>query len=176
MSAIEHCRTSAVGGHVERYEDCAHTRLAYNSRRNRYCPRREAAARQWPKDREADRLPVSCYHVVFTVPAAIAQIAFQNKAAVCDLLFKAAAETLTTIAADPKHPGARIGLTAVLHTWGSALTPSSSCPHHRSRRRPVAGRIALDRLQKRLLPVGARPLAPVPTAPSSTSGQFGSRQ
>ncbi|HUO54147.1 MAG TPA: transposase zinc-binding domain-containing protein, partial [Rhodoblastus sp.] len=107
MSAIEHCRTSAVGGHVERYEDCAHTRLAYNSRRNRYCPRREAAARQWPKDREADRLPVSCYHVVFTVPAAIAQIAFQNKAAVCDLLFKAAAETLTTIAADPKHPGAR---------------------------------------------------------------------
>jgi hypothetical protein len=123
MSAIEHCRTSALGGHVERCEDCAHTRIAYNSCRNRHCPKcQAAAARQWLEDREADLLPVPYYHVVFTVPAAIAQIAFQNKAAVYDLLFKAAAETLTTIAADPKHLGARIGLTAVLHTWGAALT------------------------------------------------------
>ena len=123
MSAIEHCRTSALGGHVERCEDCAHTRISYNSCRNRHCPKcQAAAARKWLEDREADLLPVSYFHVVFTVPAAIATIAFQNKAAVYDLLFKAAAETLTTIAADPKHLGARIGLTAVLHTWGSALT------------------------------------------------------
>ncbi len=123
MSAIEHCRTAALGGHVERCEDCAHTRIAYNSCRNRHCPKcQAAAARQWLENREADLLPVPYYHVVFTVPAAIAQIAFQNKAAVYDLLFKAAAETLTIIAADPKHLGARIGLTAVLHTWGSALT------------------------------------------------------
>jgi hypothetical protein len=123
MSAIEHCRTSALGGHVERCEDCAHTRISYNSCRNRHCPKcQAAAARKWLEDREADLLPVSYFHVVFTVPAAIAQIAFQNKAAVYDLLFKAAAETLTTIAADPKHLGARIGITSVLHTWGSALT------------------------------------------------------
>ena len=123
MSAIETCRTAALGGHVERCEDCAHTRIAYNSCRNRHCPKcQAAAARQWLEDREAELLPVPYFHVVFTLPAAIAAIAFQNKAAVYDLLFKAAAETLTTIAADPKHLGARIGLTAVLHTWGSALT------------------------------------------------------
>src|SRR5512137_655414 len=104
MSAIEHCRTSALGGHVERCEDCAHTRISYNSCRNRHCPKcQAAAARKWLEDREADLLPVSYFHVVFTVPAAIATIAFQNKAAVYDLLFKAAAETLTTIAADPKR-------------------------------------------------------------------------
>ncbi len=123
MSAIETCRTAALGGHVERCEDCAHKRIAYNSCRNRHCPKcQAAAARQWLEDREAELLPVPYYHVVFTLPAAIGAIAFQNKAAVYDLLFKAAAETLTTIAADPKHLGARIGLTAVLHTWGSALT------------------------------------------------------
>jgi hypothetical protein len=123
MSAIESCRTSALGGHVERCEDCAHTRVAYNSCRNRHCPKcQAAAARQWLEDREAELLPVPYYHVVFTLPAPIGAIAFQNKAAVYDLLFRTAAETLTTIAADPKHLGARIGLTAVLHTWGSALT------------------------------------------------------
>jgi len=123
MSAIQTCRTAALGGHVERCEDCAHTRIAYNSCRNRHCPKcQAAAARQWLAEREAELLPVPYFHVVFTVPAAIAAIAFQNKAAVYDLLFKTAAETLTTIAADPKHLGARIGLTAVLHTWGSALT------------------------------------------------------
>src|SRR6202142_1391098 len=123
MSAIETCRTSALGGHVERCEDCAHERIAYNSCRNRHCPKCQgAAARQWLAEREAELLPVPNYHVVFTLPAAIGAIAFQNKAAVYDLLFKTAAETLTTIAADPKHLGARVGLTAVLHTWGSALT------------------------------------------------------
>jgi hypothetical protein len=123
MSAIDTCRTAALGGHVERCEDCAHERIAYNSCRNRHCPKcQAAAARRWLEDREAELLPVPYYHVVFTLPAAIDAIAFQNKAAVYDLLFRTAAETLTTIAADPKHLGARIGLTAVLHTWGSALT------------------------------------------------------
>jgi len=123
MSAIESCRTAALGGHVERCEDCAHERVAYNSCRNRHCPKCQgAAARQWLEQREAELLPVPHYHVVFTLPAAIGAIAFHNKAAVYDLLFRTAAETLVTIAADPKHLGARIGLTAVLHTWGSALT------------------------------------------------------
>ena len=123
MSAIETCRTSVLGGHVERCEDCAHERVAYNSCRNRHCPKCQgAAARQWLAEREAELLPVAYYHVVFTLPAAIGAIAFHNKTAVYDLLFRTAAETLITIAADPKHLGARIGLTAVLHTWGSALT------------------------------------------------------
>ena len=123
MSAIESCRTAALGGHVERCEDCAHERVAYNSCRNRHCPKCQgAAARQWLAEREAELLPVPYYHVVFTLPAAIGALAFANKAVVYDLLFRTAAETLTTIAADPKHLGARIGLTAVLHTWGSALT------------------------------------------------------
>jgi hypothetical protein len=123
MSAIESCRTAALGGHVERCEDCAHTRIAYNSCRNRHCPKCQgAAAKQWLAEREADLLPAPYYHVVFTLPAPIADIAYQNKAAIYDLLFKASAETLITIAADPKHLGARIGLTSVLHSWGSAMT------------------------------------------------------
>jgi hypothetical protein len=123
MSAIESCRTAALGGHVERCEDCSHVRIAYNSCRNRHCPRCQAiAAKEWLADREAELLPVPYYHVVFTLPAAIGDIAYQNKAVIYGILFKAAAETLITIAADPKHLGARIGLTAVLHTWGSALT------------------------------------------------------
>jgi Putative transposase/Transposase zinc-binding domain len=123
MSAIERCRTAALGGHVARCEECDHTHIAYNSCRNRHCPKCQGAAAQaWLADREAELLPVPYYHVVFTLPAPIADIAYQNKAAIYALLFKAAAETLLTIAADPKHLGARIGLTAVLHTWGSALT------------------------------------------------------
>src|ERR1700723_2756254 len=123
MTAIEICRTEALGGHVERCEDCALTRVAYNSCRNRHCPKCQgAAARQWLAEREPELLPVPYYHIVFTLPAAIRALAFANKAVVYDLLFKKAAETLITIAADPKHLGARIGLTAVLHTWGSALT------------------------------------------------------
>jgi hypothetical protein len=123
MAAIEQCRTAALGGHVEACHGCGHTRIAYNSCRNRHCPKCQgAAARAWLAARETDLLPVDYFHVVFTVPAEVAQIAFQNKAAVYDLLFRAASETMLTIAADPKHFGARIGLTAVLHTWGSALT------------------------------------------------------
>jgi hypothetical protein len=123
MSAIEHCRTAAMGGHVEACEDCGHRRIAYNSCRNRHCPKCQgAAARAWLAEREADLLPVGYFHVVFTLPAEAADIAFQNKAAVYDLLFRAASETMLTIAADPRHLGARIGITAVLHTWGSAMT------------------------------------------------------
>jgi hypothetical protein len=123
MSAIETCRTAALGGHVARCEKCAHTHIAYNSCRNRHCPKCQgAAAKKWLADREAELLPVPYYHVVFTLPAPIGDIAYQNKAVIYDILFKAAAETLIAIAADPKHLGARVGLTAVLHTWGSALT------------------------------------------------------
>jgi len=123
MSAIENCRTAALGGHVARCEDCAYTTIAYNSCRNRHCPKCQgAAAKEWLADREADLLPVPYYHVVFTLPAPIADIAYQNKAVVYDLLFKVSAETMLTIAAGPKHLGARIGITSVLHTWGSAMT------------------------------------------------------
>src|SRR5271168_5327982 len=123
MSAIEGCRTAALGGHVARCEKCRHTLIAYNSCRNRHCPKCQGlAAKEWLAEREAELLPVPYYHVVFTLPAAIGDIAYHNKAAIYDILFKAAAETLTTIAADPKHLGARIGFTAVLHSWGSALT------------------------------------------------------
>jgi hypothetical protein len=123
MSAIESCRTGALGGHVARCEDCAHTHIAYNSCRNRHCPKCQAmAAKEWLAARAAELLPVPYYHVVFTLPAAVADIAYQNKAVIYGILFKAAAETLITIAADPKHLGARIGITAVLHSWGSALT------------------------------------------------------
>jgi hypothetical protein len=123
MSAIEHCRSAALGGHVERCEDCGHSRIAYNSCRNRHCPKCQgAAARDWFAAREADLLPVGYFHLVFTLPAEIAPIAYQNKSVIYDLLFRTSSETLLTIAADPKHLGARIGITAVLHTWGSAMT------------------------------------------------------
>jgi hypothetical protein len=123
MSAIERCRTAALGGHVARCQECGHIHVAYNSCRNRHCPKCQgAAAKAWLADREAELLPVPYYHVVFTLPAPVADIAYQNKAAIYAILFKATAATLLTIAADPKHLGARVGLTAVLHTWGSALT------------------------------------------------------
>jgi hypothetical protein len=125
MSAIENCRTAALGGHVARCEneECGHTQIAYNSCRNRHCPKCQgAAAREWLAEREKELLPVPYFHVVFTLPAKIADIAYQNKAAIYGILFKASAETMTTIAADPKHLGARIGFLSVLHTWGSALT------------------------------------------------------
>jgi hypothetical protein len=123
MSAIERCRTAALGGHVARCEECAHTQIAYNSCRNRHCPKCQgAAAKDWLAEREAELLPVPYFHVVFTLPAAIADITYQNKAVTYDLLFKASAETTITIAADDKHLGARIGITSVLHTWDSAMT------------------------------------------------------
>jgi hypothetical protein len=123
MSAIENCRTAVLGGHVARCEDCSHTQIAYNSCRNRHCPKCQgAAAKQWLAEREAELLPVAYYHMVFTLPAPISAIAYQNKAVIYDILFKASAEALTMIAADPKHLGARVGVTSVLHTWGSAMT------------------------------------------------------
>jgi len=131
MSAIERCRTVALGGHVARCEDCSHTVIAYNSCRNRHCPKCQgAAAKQWLTEREAELLPIGYFHLVFTLPGPIADIAYQNKAAIYDLLFTASAEAAITIAADPKRLGARIGITAVLHTWGSAMTqnPHSGYP------------------------------------------------
>ena len=123
MSAIEQCRSAALGGHVERCQDCGHSRIAYNSCRNRHCPKCQgAAAKDWLAAREADLLRVSYFHVVFTLPAEIAPIAYQNKTVVYDLLLRTAAETLLTIAADPRHLGARVGATAVLHSWGSTMT------------------------------------------------------
>ncbi len=123
MAAIEHCRSAALGGHVERCEDCGFQRIAYNSCRNRHCPKCQgAAAKDWLAARQADLLPVGYFHLVFTLPAELAPIAYQNKAVLYDLLFRTAAETLLTIAVDPKHLGARIGATAVLHSWGSAMT------------------------------------------------------
>ena len=167
MSAIESCRTAALGGHVARCEDCAHEVIAYNSCRNRHCPKCQgAAAKRWLAEREAELLPVPYYHVVFTLPAAIGDIAYQNKAVIYDLLFKASAETMITIAADPKHLGARIGVTSVLHTWGSALT------HHPHVHMIVpGGGVSLDGeswvvLPAGLLPAGARALAAVPPAVS----------
>src|SRR6516165_7831441 len=123
MSAIERCRTAALGGHVLRCENCSHTAISYSSCRNRHCPKCQgAAAQEWLAEREAELLPVPYFHVVFTLPAQIAKIAYQNKAVIYDLLFKASSEAMLTIAADPKHLGARIGILSVLHTWGSALT------------------------------------------------------
>lgn len=123
MSAIENCRTAALGGHVLRCENCAHIEIAYNSCRNRHCPKcQAAAAKEWLAKREAELLPVPYFHVVFTLPARIADIAYQNKAVIYDLLLKLSAETLITIAADPKRLGVRIGFVSVLHSWGSALT------------------------------------------------------
>ena len=125
MSAIERCRTAALGGHVARCENaaCGHTHIAFNSCRNRHCPKCQAAAsRRWLADREAELLPVPYFHVVYTLPSKLRDIAYQNKRVVYDLLMKAAAETTLAIAANPRRLGARIGITAVLHTWGSTLT------------------------------------------------------
>src|ERR1700675_2270583 len=123
MSAIVACRTEALDGHMEACDACGMTRIAYNSCRNRHCPKCQGKARaEWLAAREADLLPVPYFHVVFTLPAQVAAIAFQNKAVVYAILFKAAAEAMTTLAANPRRLGAEIGVVAVLHTWGQALT------------------------------------------------------
>jgi hypothetical protein len=125
MSAIERCRTAALGGHVARCEngDCGHTTISFNSCRNRHCPKCQGSvARKWLAEREAELLPVPYFHVVYTLPGQLRDVAYQNKRVVYDLLMKAAAETTLEIAADPKRLGARIGITAVLHTWGSAMS------------------------------------------------------
>src|SRR6201986_4114592 len=119
MTAIESCRTAALGGHVEQCGDCGHQRVSYNSCRNRNCPKCQGLARaQWLEDRQAELLDAPYFHVVFTVPDEIAVIAFQNQGVICDIFFGVVSETLTRIAADPKHLGAEIGFLAVLHTWG----------------------------------------------------------
>ena len=123
MSAIERCRTAALGGHVARCEDCAHEHIAYNSCRNRHCPKCQAgAAKAWLAAREAELLPVRYFHLVFTLPKPVADIALQNKREIYNLLMRASADTVLKIASDPKHLGARVGITSVLHTWGSAMT------------------------------------------------------
>ena len=123
MSAIERCRTAELGGHVTRCEDRAHEHIAYNSCRNRHCPKCQAgAAKAWLAAREAELLPVRYFHLVFTLPKPIADIAHQNKREIYNLLMRASANTVIKIAADPKHLGARVGITSVLHTWGSAMT------------------------------------------------------
>ncbi len=123
MSAIEACRTDALGGHVAACSKCSHQHIAYNSCKNRHCPKCQGpAARDWMAARAEDLLPVEYFHVVFTMPAEIARNAYWNKKAVYGLLFKASAETVLTLADDPKHLGARVGMTSILHTWGSALT------------------------------------------------------
>ena len=123
MSAIETCRSAALGGHVLRCQSCHHQQIAYNSCRNRHCPKCQGStAHRWLEARQADLLPVEYYHLVFTLPAPISDLAYSNKSVIYTILFKAAAKTLQTIAADPKHLGARLGITLVLHTWGSAMT------------------------------------------------------
>jgi hypothetical protein len=123
MSAIESCRTAALGGHVSACRKCGHTHIAYNSCRNRHCPKCQGkAAKDWLAARQAELLPVPYYHLVFTIPAALSDIAYQNKAVIYDILFKASAKTVTTIAGDARHLGARVGMISVLHTWGSAMS------------------------------------------------------
>src|SRR3979490_3256477 len=129
MSAIESCRTAALGGHVMRCEDCLHTQIAYNSCRNRHCPKCQGSqALAWMKQRKSELLDVPYFHVVYTLPSELRDIAYQNKRGIYDLLRKAAAETTLAIASDPKRLGARIGVTAVLHSWGSALTHHPHVP------------------------------------------------
>ncbi len=179
MSAIEQCRSAALGGHVLRCEGCGEVEIAYNSCRNRHCPKCQGnAARRWLAAREADLLPVPYYHVVFTLPAPVSRIAYTNKAVLYGLLFDVAAETLRRIAADPKHLGAQIGATLVLHTWGSALT------HHPHVHGIVpGGGLSPDgaawvacRPGFFLLPAGAGALAPVPAALPRRTRQSPSRR
>jgi hypothetical protein len=163
MSAIELCRTAALGGHTEACAECGLVRCAYNSCRNRHCPKCQGRARsEWLAARQAELLPVSYFRVVFTLPAPVAEIAFHNKATVYAILFRTAAETLRTIAADPKHLGAEIGFLAVLHTWGQNLHHHPHVHLCRAGRRAVARRDALGRLPPGVLPAGACPLPALP--------------
>ena len=144
MSAIERCRTAVFGGHMARCEDCGHEHISYNTCRNRHCPKCQAgAAKAWLAAREADLLPVRYFYLVFTLPKPIADIARTNKREICNLLMRASAETVIRIVADPKHLGARVGITSVLHTWGSAMT------HHPHVHMIVlGGGLSVDRAQR----------------------------
>ena len=140
MSAIESCRTAALGGHVARCEDCAHTTIAYNSCRNRHCPKCQgAAAREWMAAREAELLPIPYFHVVFTLPSAVGDIAYQNKAVIYDLLFKASSETMLTIAADPEAPRSPHRHHVGIAQLGLGNDPSSACAHDRAGRWALHG-------------------------------------
>ena len=172
MSAIERCRTAALGGHIARCTDCAHEHIAYNSCRNRHCPKCQAgAAKAWLAAREAELLPVLYFHLVFTLPKPIADIAHQNKREIYNLLMRASADTVVKIAADPKHLGAKVGITSVLHTWGSAMT------HHPHVHMIVPGGGAfkgwfkMDRQPQELLPVCPRSIPLVSAAHSGRAGQ-----
>ena len=181
MSAIERCRTAALGGHVARCEDCQHTIVAYNSCRNRHCPKCQgSAARDWLAEREAELLPVGYFHLVFTLPAPIADIAYQNKRVIYGLLLKASAKTMLTIAADPKHLGAKIAITSVLHTncnhlcaphMGIRHDAPSTRAHDRSGRRHLPGWQAMGAVAPHLLSASTRALAPVSTPFSPDAGQ-----
>ena len=174
MYAIERCRTAALGGHVARCDDCKHEHIAYNSGRNRHCPKcQSSAAKAWLTAREAELLPVRYFHLVFTLPKPIADIAHQNKRGIYNLLMRARADTVIKIAADPKHLDARVGIVSVLHTWGSAMThhllPGRACLHAREGPRPqdrsgrwlVAGSGKVGRLPQELLPVCWGPVSTV---------------
>ena len=172
MTAIEQCRTAALGGHVEQCDHCGHRRVWYNSCRNRHCPTCQSLARaEWLERRRADLLPTEYFHVVFTVPPAVAEVAAQNKAVVYGLLFRTVAQTLRTIAADPRHLGAEIGFFAVLHTWGQTLVhhPHLHCviPGGGPRQR----RQRLGRLPTRILPAGPGPLTLLPPRPARRAGR-----
>ena len=172
MGAITACRTAALGGHVEQCDDCGATRIAYNSCRNRHCPKCQGLARaQWLADRQAELLPVPYFHVVFTLPAPVGEIAFQNKAVVYAILFRAAAETLTTIAADPQASRRQARHDHGSPHLGPDPAPSSARPLRRARRRALARRHPLGRLSPRLLPAGARALAAVPPAVLAGAGE-----
>jgi hypothetical protein len=163
MSAIERCRTVALGGHVARCEGCAHTVIAYNSCRNRHCPKCQgAAAREWLEEREDELLPAPYFHVVYTLPGPIADIAYQNKAVIYDILFKASAETMITIAADPNPPGRtdRHNLRAAHLGLGNDASPARA--HDRTGRRAVRGRHEVDRLPAELLLGRPRAVTAVP--------------
>jgi hypothetical protein len=166
MSAIEACRTADLGGHVARCEDCGYTAIGYNSCRNRHCPKCQGSqAREWLEARKSELLEAPYFHVVFTLPPRIAAIAFQNKALIYDLLFKASSETVLTIAADPKRFGVKIGFTSVLHTWGSAMT------HHPHVHMIVpGGGVSLD--GTRWLTGTADYLLPVPVLASMFRGKM----
>ena len=176
MTAIELCRTAALGGHVERCDNCGHQRIWYNSCRSRCCPSCQSLARaEWLEDRQAELLDTEYFHVVFTVPQEIASIAYQNKAEVYDILFRAAAETLRTIAADPAHLGAEIGFFGILHTWGQTSLYHPHIHFVVAWRRHLARWHAVDLLPAGLLPSGPGPLASVPASVPAIPGDRVSR-
>ena len=176
MTAIELCRTAALGGHMEQCDECGHERNAFNSCRDRHCPKCQSLARaEWLENRQSELLDCEYFHVVFALPEDIAAIAYQNKKAVYDILFRATAETLSTIAADPKHLGAGIGFFVVLHTildTPGTKPDAPSAPALRSAgRRNRPGRSEVDWLPARLLPAGSCPVAIVPAAVSQVSAK-----